>query len=130
MASHSASVADNYDSDQSVYEEIDENFCEPPAKQTKNPDHILLYVPRNIASTSQVVMATDQRKISSNALNDIIASIIIESRGRSEDFVHSETSTLKGRQKFRCKKVDNAQEKFLVDVDDNHYSAFSRNTLR
>ena len=36
------SVVDDYDSDQSVYEEIDENFCEPPAKQTKNPDHIFL----------------------------------------------------------------------------------------
>ena len=53
------SVVDDYDCDQSVYEEIDEHFCEPPAKQTKNPDHILLYVPRNIASTSQVVMAAD-----------------------------------------------------------------------
>ena len=47
-------VADDYDRDQSVYEEIDENFCEPPAKQSKNSDHILLYVPQNIASISQV----------------------------------------------------------------------------
>ena len=66
-------------------------------------------------------MATDRHKISSNALNDITSSIIRESQGRIEDFVLSETSTLKGRQKLCCKKVDNVKEKFLVDVN-NHYS--------
>ena len=59
----------------------DENFCEPPRKKTKNSEHILLYVPQNIASTSQVVMAADWHKISSNVLNNIIASIIKESQG-------------------------------------------------
>ena len=93
-------VADDYDRDQSVYEEIDENFCEPPAKQSKNSDHILLYVPQNIASISQVVMAADQNKISRNALNDIAASIIRESQGRLEDFVLSKTSTLKDAKNF------------------------------
>ena len=61
-------------------------------------------------------MATDRLKISSNALNDIniIASIIRESQGRLEDFVLSETSTSKGRQKLRCKKVDNVKSFWLM----------------
>ena len=42
--------------------------------QTNNLEHILLYALQNIASTSQVVVAADRRKISSNAQNDIIAS--------------------------------------------------------
>ena len=57
------SVADDYDSDQSVYEEIEENFCKLPAKQR-----------------IQTIFFADRHKISSNALNDIIASIIRESQ--------------------------------------------------
>jgi len=84
-------------SDGSVEEQTGEDFCELPSKQRKNSDRILLHVPRNIASTSQVVMTADRHKISSNALNDIIASIIRESQGCVEDFVLSQMSTLRGR---------------------------------
>ena len=42
-----------------VYEEIDEDFYEPHAKQTKNSDLILMYVPQNIPSRSQVEMAAN-----------------------------------------------------------------------
>ena len=76
------------ESDGSVQEQTGEDFCEPP-KQRKNSDRILLHMPRNIASTSQVVMTADRHKISSNALNGIIASIIRESQGCVEDFVLS-----------------------------------------
>ena len=53
-------------------DETDENFCEPPFKQRKSFEQILLRVPRNIVSTSQEVMAAHRHKISSNALNDIL----------------------------------------------------------
>ena len=89
------------ESDGSFYDdETDENFCEPPSKQRKSSEQILLRVPTNIASTSQVVMAVDRHKISSNALNDILAVIIAKSQGCVEDFVLSQTSTLTG-----CKTV-------------------------
>ena len=64
------------ESNGSVEEQAGEDFCELSSKQRKNPDRILLHVPRNIASTPQVVMTADRHNISSNALNGIIASII------------------------------------------------------
>ena len=100
------------ESDGSVEEQTGEDFCEPPSKQPKNPDRILLHVPRNIASTSQVVMTADRHKISSNALNDIIASIIRESQGCVQDFVLSQMSTLRGRKKLRSLKLESAKENF------------------
>ena len=115
------------ESDGSVEEQTGEDFCEPP-KQRKNSDRILLHVPRNIASTPQVVMTTDRRKISSNALNDIIASIIRESQGCVEDFVLgqmstlrgrkklSQMSTLRGRKKLRSLKFESVKENFFDRV--------------
>ena len=75
-------------------------------------------------------MGTDRHKISSNALNDITSSIIRESQGRIEDFVLSETSTLKGRQKLCCKKVDNVKEKFLVDVESLLHNTLDEKLLK
>ena len=100
------------ESDGSVEEQTGEDFCEPPSKQPKNPDRILLHVPRNIASTSQVVMTADRHKISSNALNDIIASILRESQGCVKDFVLSQMSTLRGRKKLRSLKFASVKENF------------------
>ena len=100
------------ESDGSIEEQTGENFCEPPSKQPKNPDRILLHVLRNIASTSQVVMTADRHKISSNALNDIIASIIRESQGCVKDFVLSQMSTLRGRKKLRSLKFELVKENF------------------
>ena len=82
------------ESDGSVEEQTGEDFCEPPYKQRNNSDRILLDVPRNIASTSQVMMTADRHKILSNALNDTIASTITESQGCVEDFVLGQMSTL------------------------------------
>ena len=62
----------------SVYGDTDENFYQPFSKQRKNSDYILLHVSQNIACTSHVVIAADGYKISRNALNGIIASIIRE----------------------------------------------------
>ena len=100
----------------SVEEQTGEDFCEPPSKQRKNSDRILLHVPRNIASTSQVVMTADRHKISSNALNDIIASIIRESQGCIEDFVLSQMSTLRGRKKLRFLKFESVKGKLFGRV--------------
>ena len=78
-------------SKRSVYDDTNDDFCQPFSNNVKI--HILVYVQRNIPSTSQVVMAADRNKISSNTLNDIIASIIRESQGCEEDFVFSKMST-------------------------------------
>ena len=110
------------ESDGSVEEQTGEDFCEPPSKQRKNPDRILLHVPRNIASTSQVVMTADRHKISSNALNDIIASIIRESQGCVKDFVLSQMSTLRGRKKLRSLKFESVKENFLAGLDDHYFT--------
>ena len=65
-------------------------------------------------------MAADQHKISSNAFNDIVASIIRESQGHVKDFVLSKTSTWRERRKLYSKKFNTIKEKFLINVD-NHY---------
>ena len=114
-------VLGDKESDGSVEEQTGEDFCEPP-KQRKNPDRIQLHVPRNIASTSQVVMTADRHKISSNALNDIIASIIRESEGCEEDFVLSQMSTLRGLQKLRSLKFESVKENFLAGLDDHYFT--------
>ena len=110
------------ESDGSVEEQTGEDFCKPPSKQRKNPDRILLHVPRNIASTSQVAMTADRHKISSNALNDIIASIIRESQGSIEDFVLSQLSTLRGRKKLRSLKFESVKENFWDGLDDHYFT--------
>ena len=79
----------------SVYDDTDENFCQPFSKQRRNSDHVLFHVSRNIASTSQLVMAADSHKILNNTLNDIIASIITKRQGCVEDFALSKLSTLR-----------------------------------
>ena len=109
------------ESDESVEEQTGKDFCEPPSNQRKNPDRILLHVPRNIAPTSQVVMTADRHKISSNALNDIITSIIRESQGCVEDFVLSQMSTLRGRKKLRSLKFELVKENFSAGLDDHYF---------
>ena len=86
--------------------EIDDNFWEGPPKKTKKSEFILLHVPRNIASRSQLVMAADRHKMSSKALNDIIASIIRESKGCVNDFTLSKMSASRGRRKLRVMKFE------------------------
>ena len=66
-------------------------------------------------------MTADRHKISSNALNDIIASIIRES-GCVEDFVLSQMSTLRGRKKLRSLKFESVKENFLAGLDDHYFT--------
>ena len=85
--------------------EIDDNFWEGSPKKAKQSE-LILHVPKNIASRSQVVMAADRRKMSNNALNDIIASIIRESKGCVNDFTLRKMSTSRGRRKLRVMKFE------------------------
>ena len=43
------------------------------------PSFVTLEVPQKITSTPQVVAAADRHKLSSNALNDIVCSVITDS---------------------------------------------------
>ena len=60
-------------------------------------DFVKLYVPKRIATTSQVVSAADRHRIQSNALSGVLAAIISESNGDVNEFVLSKVSTLRGR---------------------------------
>ena len=64
-------------------------------------DFVKLYVPKRIATTSQVVSAAERHQISSNALNDVLATIIRESNGDVNEFVLSKASMLRGRKQAR-----------------------------
>ena len=66
-------------------------------------------------------MTADRHKISSDALNDIIASIIRESQGCVEDFVLSQMSTLRGR-KLRSLKFESVKENVLAGLDDHYFT--------
>ena len=67
-------------------------------------------------------MTADRHKLSSNALNDIIASIIRESQGCVKDFVLSQMSTLRGRKKLRSLKFESVKENFLAGLDDHYFT--------
>ena len=67
-------------------------------------------------------MTADRHKISSNALNDIIASIIRESQGCVKDFVLSQMSTLRGRKKLRSLKFESVKENFFAGLDDHYFT--------
>ena len=75
-------------------------------------DFVKLYVPKRIATTSQVVSAADMHRISSNALNDVLAAIIRESNGDLNEFVLSKASTLRGRKQARHSEFGNIKESF------------------
>ena len=85
----------NSESD-SVGSETSQGFISETAGASRQ-DFVKLYVPKRIATTSQVVSAADRHRISSNALNDVLAAIIRESNGDVNEFVLSKASTLRGR---------------------------------
>ena len=58
---------------------------------------ITLEVPRKITSMPQVVAAAVRHKLSSNALNDIVFSVIQESEGDVNNFVLNTSTTLRAR---------------------------------
>ena len=64
---------------------------------TSQQDFVRLNVPKRFAAASQVVAAADRDRISSNALNDILAVFNRESDGDVNDFILSKASTLRGR---------------------------------
>ena len=102
--------------------EIDDNFWEGPPKKTKKSEFILLHVPKNIASRSQVGMAADRHKMSNNALNDICASIIRESKRCVNDFTLSRMSTSRGPRKLRVMKFETLKKYISDDVGVNYFT--------
>jgi len=77
---------------------------------TSKPDFVKLYVPKRIATASQVVAAADRHRISSNALNDVLAAVIRESDGDVNDFILSKASTLRGRKQVRQSEFNKIKE--------------------
>ena len=75
-------------------------------------DFVKLYVPKRIATSSQVVSAADRHRISSNAFNDVLAAIIRESNGDVNKFVLSKASTLRGRKQARHSEFENIKKNF------------------
>lgn len=75
-------------------------------------DSVPLNVPRRIIFSPSVILAADRHKISSNALNDIVAALIRESNGNVDDFVLSKTSTLRARKKQRSEQFQLIKAKF------------------
>ena len=75
-------------------------------------DFVKLYDPKRIATTCQVVSAADRHRISSNALNDVLAAIIRESNGDVNEFVLSKASTLRGRKQARHSEFENIKKNF------------------
>ena len=67
-------------------------------------------------------MTADRHKISSNALNDIIASIMRECQGCVEDFVLSQMSTFRGRKKLCSLKFESVKENFSAGLDDHYFT--------
>ena len=102
--------------------EIDDNFWDDPPKKTKKSEFILLDVPKDIASRSHVVMAADRHKMSNNVLNDIIASIIRESKGCVNDFTLSRMSTSRGRRKLRVMKFETLKKYISNDLGVNYFT--------
>ena len=92
-------------------------------RKLKNPNlFFLLHVPKNIASRSQVVMAADRHKMSNNALDHIIASIIRESKGCVSDFTLSRISTSRGRRKLRFMKLETLKKYISDDLGVNYFT--------
>ena len=75
-------------------------------------DFVKFYVPKRIATTSQVASAADRHRISSNVLNDVLAAIIRESNGDVNELVLSKESTFRGRKQARHPEFENNKENF------------------
>ena len=83
---------------------------------TSQQDFVRLNDPKRIAAASQVVAAADKHRISSNALNDILAAFIRESDGDVNDFILSEASTLRGRKKVRELEFSKIKKNFKSTI--------------
>ena len=67
---------------------------------------ITLNVPRRITSLPQVVAAADKHKLSSNALNDVLAGLIKDSGCDVNDFIISASTTRRARQTARSNEFE------------------------
>ena len=74
--------------------------------------YVTLQVPRQIATLPQVVSAADRHKMSSNALNDVLSSLIKECNGNVNDFILSTSSTLRARQATRSQEFIKIKEQY------------------
>ena len=84
--------------------------------------YVSLKVPRRIAALPQVVAAADRHKLSSNALNDVLASLIRECNGNVQDFILSTSSTLRARQLVRSKQFENIKQDFRKNLQTEFFT--------
>ena len=89
---------------------------QPIIATTSQQDFVGLNVPKRIAAASQVVAAADRHRISSNALNDILAAFIRESDGDVNDFILSKASTLRGRKEVRELEFNKIKQNFKSTI--------------
>ena len=89
---------------------------QPIIATTSQQDFVRLNVPKRIAAASQVVAAADRHRISSNALNDILAAFIRESDGDVNDFILSKASTLRGRKEVRELEFNKIKQNFKSTI--------------
>ena len=75
-----------------------------------------LDVPKGIAAVSQIVAAADRHRISSNALNYILAAVIRESDGDVNDFILSKASTLRGRKEVHELQFNKIKKNFKSTI--------------
>jgi len=62
----------------------------------------------------QVVAAADRHKLSSNALNDVVSSVIKESGGDVNDFVLSTSTTLRARKSVRNQQFQHIKSQYAA----------------
>ena len=86
--------------------------CESTSNITAKPQSVSLEVPRQITKLPQSIAAADRHKISSNALNDVLAALIRECHGNVNDFVLSTSTTLRSRQVVRSTEFEKIKEDF------------------
>ena len=78
--------------------------------------YITLNVPRQISALPQVVEAADRHKLSSNAVNDVLAALIRDCGGDVDDFVLSKSTTLRMRRNVRLSQFESVRRSFKADI--------------
>ena len=87
----------------------------------QQPDFIELKVPRRILNSPDIVAAVDRHKLSSNAFNDVFASIV-RSSGGNNDFVLSTSTSNRTIKKVRTKMFNAVKKTFEAFVKDEFVS--------
>lgn len=81
---------------------------------------VSLNIPRQITGLPHVIQAADRHKVSSNALNDILASLIRDCGGDINDFVVSKATTLRKRRISRSNQFETIKQTFEMNVADEY----------